>query len=108
MRRGDETITKDEAIQAVRDASWAKTVATCGHRGCEEHEGDSEERYIHSVLGGLGADHTLTGAIDLITKATRVGWSDHIMSHDLVVVTPEHKIYRYEVRRPDEVADAHP
>lgn len=94
----DVEITKDEALVAVREASWAKQVETCGHRGCEEHLGDGP-RYVH-CLSGFGIDLPLESAEQEIREALKVGWSDHWMGHELVVITADERVHRYEAKRP--------
>jgi hypothetical protein len=95
-------ISKDAAIEAVRGASWAEQVATCGHRGCEDHVGDGK-RYIH-VFSGFGMDMPLDGVEEEIRAAQRVGWIDHLLRHDLAAVTAEGRTHCYDVRRPAEVS----
>jgi len=91
-------ITKDEALAAVREASWAKQIATCGHTGCEDHIGDGP-RYIH-CYSSFGMDMPMESAEDEIRKALKVGWSDHWFNHNLVVVTADERVHRYDVKRP--------
>lgn len=91
-------ITKDEALAAVRKASWAKQVATCGHTGCEDHLGDGD-RYIH-CMSAFGMDVPLESAEKEIREALKVGWADHWLDHDLVVVTAEERVHRYAANRP--------
>lgn len=99
-------LTKDEAIEHLRRASWAPMVDTCGHNGCEDHVGASPRRRIHSLLGGIGADHNLEDAEERIRTAEFVGWVRHLLRHDLYVRTPEGRQYYYDVPRPKENADA--
>lgn len=93
-------ITKDEAIAAVRDWSWTKEVATCGHTGCEDHVGDGP-RYIH-VMSGFGMDIPLESVEAEILAAISVGWTDDpfAMGHELVAVTSDRNVHRYEATRP--------
>lgn len=92
-------VDKAVAIEAVREASWAEQVTTCGHRGCEEHQGDGQ-RMIHCV-SGFGCDVSLDQAIAEIEAASQVVWADHWLHHDLAVVTAEGRVHCYDVRRPD-------
>jgi len=91
-------ITKEEALVAVREASWAKQVATCGHTGCEDHIGDGE-RYIH-CMSAFGMDMPLENAEQEIRDALKVGWQDHWCDHDLVVITAQERVHRYDAKRP--------
>jgi hypothetical protein len=91
-------VTKEDAIAAVRAASWAKQVETCGHTGCEDHIGDGG-RYIH-VMSGFGMDMPLEQVEAEIRDALQIGWIDHLLDHDLAVKTAEGRIHCYDVKRP--------
>lgn len=101
-----ERITKTTAAEAVRAASWAPMVETCGHTGCEDHRGESEERMIH-CYSFFGCDVSLDSAIADIETAREVGWNDHMLRHDLRVETADGKVRCFDVKRP-EVVDADP
>lgn len=95
-----DLIAKDEAIAALRGAAWIEDVVeSCGHRGCEEHP-VAEKLRIHSFAGGLGADWDLDEAEAVVARADQVGWSDHLLRHDLAVLV-DGRVYRFDVRRPD-------
>ncbi len=100
-------ISKPDAIAAVRAASWMQEraeLATCGHRGCEDHPGGVQR--IHTLSPkGLGADWDLTEAVAFIESSDRCGWvvAGFSMSHDLLVVGPDGYRIRFEVKRPAEV-----
>jgi hypothetical protein len=86
--------TKEEAIAALRSGAWAET---CGHSGCQDHAGGKWR--IHSIAGGIGADWDLDEAEAAVQRSTEVGWSDHLLRHDLIVLV-DGRIYRFDVRRP--------
>lgn len=90
-----DPITKAEAIAAIRAAGWTET---CGHTGCTDHPGGKWR--IHSIAAGIGADWDLDEAERAVERSTEVGWSDHLLRHDLIVLT-DGRIYRFDVRRPD-------
>ena len=91
-------ITKEEALAAIREASWAPQVSTCGHTGCEDHLGDGP-RMIH-CYSGFGMDVSLAHAEQEIRAALKVGWSDHWINHNLIVITADERVHRYDVKRP--------
>jgi hypothetical protein len=99
MANAEYPVTKEEAIRAVTEASWAKQVEQCGHTGCQDHLDDGPERYIH-VFSRIGSDITLDWAIELISEAEHVAWRWHILQHELYVLTQDHRIYQFEVRAP--------
>lgn len=99
-------ISKEAAIDAVREAAWTTQVTTCGHTGCEDHLGDGPA-YVH-CMSGFGMDMPLEGVEDVIRSALKVGWDpDALMRHHLVVLTADKRTRWYDVPLPAEVAHAH-
>ncbi len=100
-------ISKHDAITAVTTDSWTQErpeLATCGHRGCEDHPGGVQR--IHTLSPkGLGADWDLTDAVAFIESSARCGWivAGFSMGHDLLVADADGYRIRFEVKRPAEV-----
>jgi hypothetical protein len=100
-------ISQADAITAVRDASWIQyrpELATCGHRGCEDHPGGVQR--IHSLsVHGFGADWDVDEAVAFIESAQRCGWlvGPGMPGHDLAVVGADGRRMRFEAKRPVEV-----
>lgn len=93
------TISKDEAVQLVRKYSWANRVATCGHTGCEDHEGDGP-RMIHTRRGGIGADNSLESIEAEIAAAQTIEWVNSLLGHNLAIVQPDGRYVCVDVPRP--------
>lgn len=96
-------ISKADAMAAVRSASWTQyraELATCGHRGCEDHPGGVQR--IHSLSPrGFGADWDLTEAVEFIEASAQCGWLLSLLpGHDLVVVGADGRRMRFEAKRP--------
>lgn len=65
---------------------------------------DDDRTIIHCRLGGIGADHDLHTALDLLGRAKEVLWITSMLHHDLAVVVEEdsrERIYCYDVPRPE-------
>lgn len=96
-----DEITKEEALAALRAAAWTQPArdedAECGHPGCVNHPGPGRLR-IHSILGGIGADHDLTTAEHYVDQAESVRWSPSFSGHDLVVSMPDGRVYWYHAQ----------
>jgi hypothetical protein len=95
-------ISKADAIAAVHAASWVQyrsELATCGHRGCEDHPGGVQR--IHSMLGGFGADWDVDDVVLFIETAERCGWLEgSFLGHQLAVVGADGRRMRFEANRP--------
>ena len=98
---GFTPLSKDQAVELLRQAAWTETIAACGHTGCTDHPGPGRTR-IHSFLGGLGADHDVDDAENIIRAADKVGWLPNVFSHDLHVRTSDGRTYHYDVPKPSE------
>ncbi len=101
---GNETLTKDEAVRLVREHSWAREVATCGHTGCEDHRGDGPDRYIHSRRGGFAADNSLASIEAEIAAAQTIEWVDSLLGHNLAIVQADGRYCCVDVPRPKDAA----
>jgi hypothetical protein len=96
----DTELDRTEAVEALKAASWAPEIATCGHTGCEDHRGpDEANRKIHSRSGGLGADWSLDAAIKAVTDANWVGWVQSFLGHELGVEAPNGRVVCFDVKR---------
>lgn len=98
-----ETLSRDEAITAVREASWIQydyDNATCGHPGCQDHPDESRKR-IHSLSEhGFGADWDLDRAEDFIVHAASGRWVDNVSGHHLRVAGEDGRVIYFEAKRP--------
>lgn len=100
-------MTTDEQDSKVDLADVKMRVAFAGFREGEEceHCGGSGRvaggrMLIHSILGGMGADHEVDDVLAQLDRATDVRWSDMgPLGHDLVVTVDGRK-YFYQVKRP--------
>jgi hypothetical protein len=93
-------VTVDEAIELARKHSWVGPgESTCGHTGCEDHEGEGP-RMIHTY-GSFGCDLSLADVEERIRTADRIVWVDHLLDHDLAVIAPNGRMLCLDIRRPD-------
>lgn len=93
----DVLIDKTTAKLALRAAAFTETHKHCDSCTCDV---PADRQIIHSRLGGIGADHDLLSALDLVEQADELLWTTSMFRHDLAVCTPEHT-YFYAVQRPE-------
>lgn len=71
-------ITKTEAAKALRAVAFKVT---------DEEDSAYGRTLVHCMRGFTGADWDLDDALELVEQATWTGWVDHLVGHDLQVVT---------------------
>ena len=93
---------RDEAKRVVSAAGWDEG-AECEH--CEgTGKAPGGRRLVHSMLGGLGADHEVEWVNVAIDRADRVEWVNGPLGHDLAL-TVDGRTYYYQVARPGAPVD---
>lgn len=99
----DVSITKEEAKVAIVNAAF-----TVKHEHCETCtcKVPPREQKIHCRLGGVGADWSVEGALELIDEATEIVWTTSFLRHDLLVLARD-RIYQFEVARPERGVKTH-
>ena len=82
-------ITKEEAAKAVRERAFTIT---------DQDSSDFGRTIIHSFLGMFGADNDLDSALENISKADEIAWTDDMFGHDLAVKVGD-KVWRYDIKQ---------
>ncbi|HEX5997336.1 MAG TPA: hypothetical protein VFY84_19525 [Jiangellales bacterium] len=99
----DNDVSVDEAVRLAREHSWAsRGEPTCGHTGCEDHEGEGP-RMIHTY-GSFGCDLPLEDVEQRILGATRIAWVDHLLRHDLALFGVDGRALCLDIPRPERAA----
>ena len=94
------SITKEEAKAALRSHAW-----TTDEHDCDLEEGGfvAPRIVIHSRMGGMGADHDLSHALELVDRADEIVWTTSLLRHELAVAV-DGRVYCYDVPRPERKA----
>lgn len=96
------TVTQNQRFDfkdAAEAAAWdeGKDCPTCEGRG----RLSGGRRVVHCSGRSAGADWAIEEVCAAIDQAVSLRWVDGFMDHDLEVVTPDGKTWRFQVKRPD-------
>lgn len=98
---GNVPVSKTEAKRALTAGAFTETHKHCDTCTCDV---PPDRQIIHSRLGGIGADHNLNQALDLVEQAERIAWTTSLLRHDLAVCVGT-RIYCYDIPRPERVGE---
>lgn len=131
-RPGVQRLTADEAVAALTAAAWTERISEERYEAAVEaalsltrdadgepladgtqipaaevarviREALGEPRVgIHCMMGSLGTDRDLAGAIEIARRdGARCAWAPNMFRHELAVFA-DGKMYRFDARRPAE------
>lgn len=87
-----DRLTADEAVERLTTAAFEVT---------DQESSDFGRKIVHCFAGGfLGADWDLDAAIAAVREAQDIAWTDDLLKHDLVVLTNDGRVRRFNVQRP--------
>lgn len=91
MSETTDPLSVEDATKYLVDAAFHVT---------DPDSSDFGRMIVHSFAGGFGADRDLDGVLAEVEKAREIRWVDHLLGHDLAVVTDEGRMLCFDVKRP--------
>lgn len=86
-----DVLTVDEAVKHLTEAAFEVT---------DEESRDFGRTIVHCFSRGMGADWDLHSAIAEVENAREIRWVDHLLGHNLLVVSKDGRNRCFDVKRP--------
>lgn len=86
-----DALTVDEAVKHLTEAAFEVT---------DEESSDFGRKIVHCYSAGFGADWDLDNVVAEVENAREIRWVDHLLGHNLLVVSKDGRNRCFDVKRP--------